>query len=141
MIDKILRTAALHGACEKSSTATDWRSLAWLLFSPQGREFCERENFPDRAMWCEIAKHHPEQYGVHVDRGSLTLHGDRHVALVGATDATLYFDAPTTAHIVILAHGARATVRATNYAVVHIVKIGTDCEVTIENDETAIVLW
>lgn len=142
MIKKITNTALQLGACKKSSEATDWRSLAWLFFSPQGREFCEQHNFPSIPMWCEIKRqHNTTQHGIYVDEGFITIRDKENTALIGQTDARLIFSRPDKAHRVILMHGAKARIKATDYAVVSIVKIGTECEVQIDKDETATILW
>ena len=142
MIKKITKAAAALGACSKSAEATDWRSLAWLLFSPQGREFCEQHNFPSVPMWSEIKREcDAEKYGVFIDAGYIHIHDRENVAVIGKTNATLHFSSPDRAHRVIVMHGGSVTIKARNYAVVNVVKVGTDTEVTIDKDETAVILW
>lgn len=142
MIKKITQAAAALGACSKSAEATDWRSLAWLLFSPQGREFCEKHQFPTVPMWSAIKREcDAEKYGVYIDAGYIHVHNRENVAVVGQTHATLHFNAPDKAHRVIVMHGASATIKLRNYAVANVVKVGTDTDVTIDKDETSVVLW
>lgn len=143
MIKTIQKQALALGACQRSAEATDWRSMAWLLFSPQGREFCENHNFPPIDLWSKIRrKCDTTQYGVFVDTGVTTIpHNQENVALIGQTHGYLTFDGPATSHRVIVQHGAKATIKATNYAVVLVVKIGHDCDVTINKDDTATILW
>ena len=142
MIKKITKAALQLGACRKPTEATDWRSLVWLFFSPQGREFCERHNFPSIPMWSEIKRqHNTTQYGIYVDEGYITIRDNENTALIGQTEARMIFSRPNKAHRVILMHGAKAHIKATDYAVVLIVKVGTDCEVEIDKDETATILW
>ena len=142
MIKKIIQAAVALGACSKSGEATDWRSLAWLLFSPQGREFCEKHQFPSVTMWSEIKREcDTEKYGVFVDAGYIHIHDRENTALIGQTYATLHFSKPESVHRVIVMHGAKATLKLRNYAVVNLVKVGTDTEVTIDKDETSVVLW
>ena len=45
-VNDILNEAVKLGACEASGKATDWKSLSWLFFSPQGIESLKK-NFPD----------------------------------------------------------------------------------------------
>lgn len=45
-VHDIMQKAISLGACCESGKATDWKSLCWLFFSPQGREFCEHNNYP-----------------------------------------------------------------------------------------------
>lgn len=142
MIKKITRAAAALGACSKSGAATDWGSLAWLFFSPQGREFCGKHSFPDLSLWREIkGACDAEKYGVYIDAGHIHVHDRENVALIGRTHATLHFSRPDRAHRVIVMHGAGVTIKARNYAVVNLVKVGADTEARIDKDETSVVLW
>lgn len=143
MIKTIQKQALALGACQRSTEATDWRSMAWLLFSPQGREFCGEHNFPSVKMWDNIRREcDTTQYGIYVDTGETTIqHNQENVALIGRTHGYMTFDTPAKCHRVIVQHGAKATITATNYAVVLVVKIGRDCDVTINKDETSTILW
>lgn len=142
MIKKITQTALRMGACQRATEASDWKSLAWLFFSPQGREFCENHNYPSVPMWSEIKRqHNTTQYGIYIDEGYITVRDNVNTALIGQTYAKLIFSRPDKPHRVILMHGAKAHIKATEHAVVLVVKIGTDCEVTVDKDDTATILW
>lgn len=134
----VMRSALELGACNQSGKATDWKSLCWLFFTPQGREFCENNNFPSleifRGMRAYVAS-----YGVYVDGGAVTLRNNANVGIIGETVATLEYDDNTKVHKVILMHGAKATIKASNYAVINLTNVG-NCEVNIINDGTARVL-
>lgn len=52
----VTRKAIKIGACSESGKATDWKSLCWLFFSPQGREFCEENNYPSLDLFRGMAK-------------------------------------------------------------------------------------
>lgn len=140
-IDNIKNKAIEMGACAKSAKATDWRSMAWLLFTPQGREFCEQHNFPDMELW-KIIKGEcaADEFGVFIDSGEVQTGDLENVALIGATSAELIYSSPKKNHRVVLMHGAEATIKASNYAVVLVVRIGDDCKVNIDNDGTAVIL-
>ncbi|MFR8834964.1 hypothetical protein [Bacteroides nordii] len=137
-VNEIMEVASLFGACSKSSDVSDWKSLVWLFFTPQGREFCEENNFPSlemfRGMSSEVKK-----YGVHVDAGSISVCNDERVGIIGDTEAEMVFTDNTKVHIVILMHGAKARITVSNYAVVLLVNI-ENCEVEINKDKTAIIL-
>lgn len=137
-VKDIMKSASLLGACSKSYCISDWKSLAWLFFTPQGREFCEENNFPAleqfRGMNSQIAN-----YGVLVDAGNVNRENDDKIALIGNTDAELLFTDNTKVHKVILMHGAKAHIIASNYVVILIVNIGNS-KVTIDKDETVVVL-
>lgn len=134
-----MKSASLYGACSGSEKVSDWRSLAWLFFSPQGREFCEEKNFPSLSMFQRMKPYNVEQFGVFVDLGRVSRSNDKDIALIGDTCGELKFDENKVVHKVMLMHGAKAHIKASNYAVLLIVNVG-GCEVTIDKDETVIVL-
>ena len=133
-----MKSARLCGACTGSGKVSDWRSLVWLFFSPQGREFCEEKNFPSLSMFRHM-KTNVEPFGVFVDAGRVVRSNDKDIALVGDTCGELAFDDNGVVHKVVLMHGAKAHIKARNYVVLLIVKVG-GCEVTIDKDETVVVL-
>lgn len=139
MIDEVMKSAALLGACNASGKVSDWKSLAWLFFSPQGREFCEERNFPGLSMFRRMKEHGIDKYGVFVDEGEVCLSNDKDIALIGDTCGELKFDKNNVVHKIILMHGAKARIKASNYVVLLIINVG-GCEVEIEKDETVIVL-
>lgn len=133
----IIEKAVLLGACDKSSKATDWKSLAWLFFSPQGREFCLKNNFPDIATFRDIRRH-IEPYGIFVEKK--VDRKDEDTALIGGDGVSiLSFSGVEKAYKVILMHGAKAVIRLRNYAVVKIESAGSWFEVENE-DNTGVVL-
>lgn len=134
----IVKSASLLGACAKSDGVSDWRSLVWLFFSPQGREFCENNNFPSLEMFQDM-KDKVSDYGVFVDAGNISRQNDANIGLVGETTAALTFDDNTKVHKVLLMHGAKARIKATGYAVILLVNIG-NCEVEIDKDKTVVIL-
>lgn len=137
-VNEIMKAALLQGACAKSNGVTDWKSLCWLFFSPQGREFCEENNFPDIRMFREM-KDHVREYGVFVDTGTICRVNDANIGLIGDTTAELTYSGVETVHKVILMHGAKARIKASDYAVITLVNIG-GCEVEIEKDNTVVIL-
>lgn len=138
-IDEIMKSAAQLGACSGSGKVSDWKSLVWLFFSPQGREFCEEKNFPELPMFREMKRHGISELGVFVDEGNVCRSNDKDIALVGDTCGELKFDENNVVHKIILMHGAKARIKASNYAVLLIVNIG-GCEVEIDKDKTVVVL-
>lgn len=138
-IDEIMKSAALLGACSGSGKVSDWKSLVWLFFSPQGREFCEEKNFPELPMFREMKRHGISELGVFVDEGNVCRSNDKDIALVGDTCGELKFDENNVVHKIILMHGSKARIKASNYAVLLIVNIG-GCEVEIDKDKTVVVL-
>ena len=137
-VNEIMASANRFGACEKSKGVSDWKSLTWLFFTPQGREFCEEHNFPSleqfRGVDSVIAK-----YGVYVDAGNIQCSNDKEIALIGNISAELMYSGVECVHKVILMHGAKARITASNHAVILLVNIG-NCEVEIEKDNTVVIL-
>lgn len=136
-VDEIMKSASLSGACSKSNGVSNWKSLVWLFFTPQGREFCEENNFPSLEMFREMSSE-VAAYGVYVDAGVVNVRNKK-VALIGGTEAELVFTDNTKVHKVILMHGAKARITASNYAVILLVNVG-NCEVEINKDETVVIL-
>lgn len=137
-VNEIMQSASLLGACAKSNGVSDWKSLTWLFFSPQGREFCEENNFPSLEMFRGM-KDNVAEYGVLVDGGRVSRKNDANVALIGDTTAELEYDGNAVVHKVVLMHGAKARIKACHYAVILLVNIG-NCEVEIEKDSTVVIL-
>lgn len=136
-VDGILAEARHLGACKQSQKATDWKSLVWLLFSPQGREFCLDKGYPSVEAFREI-RHEVEPYGVFVEQRVERENAD--TALIGVSDgqSVLRYRGVDKAYTVVLMHGAQALVYAGDYAVVRVEK-GADCRCEVVNDGSAIV--
>lgn len=137
-VSNIMKSALSLGACSNSNGVTDWKSLCWLFFSPQGREFCEESNFPSLEMFKRM-KDNVHPYGVFVDSGNINRSNDANMGVIGNTCAELTYDDNTKVHKIILMHGAKVKIRASNYAVILIVNVG-GCEVEVEKDNTVVIL-
>lgn len=137
-VSDVMKSAIELGACNKSGKATDWKSLCWLFFTPQGREFCENNNFPSLEIFRQM-KPHVAAYGVFVDAGEIMLKNNSNVGIIGHTRATLEYDDNTSVHKIIAMHDAELTIKASNYAVINLTNVG-NCKVTIINDGTARIL-
>lgn len=137
-VSDVMRSALELGACNQSGKATDWKSLCWLFFTPQGREFCENNNFPSIEIFRNM-KPNVEKYGVYVDAGDIQLKNNVNIGIIGDTDAMLEYDDNTVVYKIILMHGAKSTIKASNYAVINLTNVN-NCQVTIINDGTAKVL-
>lgn len=133
-VKDIISKAIEMGACNKSSKATDWRSLIWLFFSPQGREFCKAYNYPTLDTFRAI-KRKIEEFNVFVEESTKLCNTD--VAIVGGT-AELTYHGTDKAYKVIIMHGASVRLKIGNYAVVRVENISG--HYTIENDGTGRVL-
>lgn len=139
MIEKIKNAAKNLGACKLIGEIKDNATLSQSFFSPQGREFCAKYNFPSLDMFRQIKSELTEDMGFFVDFGHLYRSNDGSIALIGETHGELNYNGCTEAYRIVLMHGAKATIKASNYALLQITNIG-GCEINIEKDDTVIVL-
>lgn len=133
-VKDILNKAIRLGACSQSSKATDWKSLVWLFFSPQGCEFCKSINYPSLEMFRSM-KGNVESFGVHIEENVKAVNEDK--AIIGGT-AELTFQGTDKAYKVIIMHGGNVRIKISNYAVVRIENISGYYEII--NDGTGKVL-
>ena len=120
-VDKIRAGAQELGACNKANGIRSFADVANSLFSPQGREFALKHDFPTIELWRSAKSEcsNLSGYEIYVDVPTFTLHLDgmrQHVALIGDTTARINIDAPDALHHIILMHGASVEVNASNYA-------------------------
>ena len=133
-VNDILNDAIKLGACQESSKASDWKSLAWLFFSPQGVEFCKKHNYPSLEAFKQMDAS-ISSMGVYVNTAvKLT---NTNTALIGENQSELHFSGTEKPYKVILMLGAKAKIYAGLYAVVKVENISGDCE--IYNDGTATI--
>lgn len=137
-VSDIMKSALEKGACNKSKGVSDWKTLVWLFFTPQGLEFCEDNNFPSLETFREMDSSISD-FGVFVDKGEITRSNDANIALIGNTEGKLVFDDNTKVHKVILMHGAKAFIAIRNFAVVRLINIG-GCEVHFNKDKSSVIL-
>ena len=133
-VKEIINGAIALGACSESGKASDWRSLAWLFFSPQGIEFCRKHDYPTLDVF-RGADNGISYYGVYVDSDPLIENED--IALIGDCNAELRYSGTDKPYKVILMHGAKAKIHAGMYAAVKIENISGEYDVF--NDGTATV--
>nr|DAI76892.1 MAG TPA: Protein of unknown function (DUF2847) [Bacteriophage sp.] len=133
-VKDILNKAIGLGACSQSSKATDWKSLVWLFFSPQGCEFCKSINYPSLEMFRSM-KGNVESFGVHIEKNVKAVNEDK--AIIGGT-AELTFQGTDKAYKVIIMHSGNVRIKISNYAVVRIENISGNYEII--NDGTGKVL-
>lgn len=141
MIAKILNGATALGACQKTEGITTAEQLAALYFSPQGREFCLKHNYPTLPMWREIKAHIPNLtgLGIYIDAGAIELQNKGNIALIGQTRADAKFDKNNSVFHVLVLCGAKAIINAGNYSVFE-VEADQTSDVEITQDKTAIRL-
>ena len=108
-------------ACKMFTGEESMEEMINLMFSPQGAEFLTENNFPDIATFRKFKKYHPEQFGVYIDAGEISLSEAKNVFLVGNTAARLKY-AQTQGNRLILMCGATARIEASGYCVLKIEK-------------------
>ena len=108
-------------ACKMFTGEASMEEMINLMFSPQGTEFLTENNFPDIATFRRFKKYHPEQFGVYIDAGEISLSEAKNVFLVGNTTARLKY-AQTQGNRLILMCGATARIEASGYCVLKIEK-------------------
>ena len=75
---------------------------------------------------------------MYVDSGHVYVTNPGNIAVIGDTDAVITIDDNERVHKVILMHGGKARVVASDYAVILLVNIGG--EVEIDKDNTVVIL-
>lgn len=133
-IDDIKAKALGIGACEKIGDVIDYESLIKLFFSPQGREFCYKHNYPTLEVFRSI-RDEVKPHRVFVDSGNIEAYNEPYIALVGDTHAKIKVRGVDALYHIVLMHGATAEIEASHYAVVHIQNISGG-DVAIHNDKT-----
>lgn len=133
-VKDILNKAIGLGACAQSGKATDWKSLVWLFFSPQGCEFCRDNNYPSLEMFRSM-KDNIEPFGVHIEENIKAVNEDK--AIIGGT-AELVYHGIDKVYKVIIMYGGNVRIKVGNYAVIRIENISGSYEVI--NDGTGKVL-
>lgn len=124
------------GACRLLHGTESKEDLMRLLLTSQGTEFCTKNNFPSMAQLQQFKGETAERLGIFIDTDT-ELTNPAKVFLAGHTRAVLHFDT-IGRYNVILMHGAKAEIHASNYAVVFVKNAGGEVEVV--KDNTALVL-
>lgn len=139
LIKKIYTQARLLNACNlftgKERTLDD---IVALFSSPQGLEFCIKNNFPNIATFRRFKPYKVERFGIYIDAGTITLNNPKRVILIGRTSATIHCDT-LEKHDIFLLQGAKAVVNASKWSVVF-TKAGTGCSLIRNTSENAIIL-
>ena len=139
LIKQIYAQARLLNACDlftgKERTLDD---IVALFSSPQGLEFCIKNNFPNIATFRRFKPYKVERFGIYIDSGAITLKNPKRAILIGRTSATVHCDT-LEKHDIFLLHGAKAVVNASKWSVVF-TKAGTGCSLIRNTSENAIIL-
>lgn len=117
IVSQIHEQAKRIGACSLFRGDETLQELCHLLFTPQGREFVLTNLFPSIDTLRLFKPYNPENYGVYIDAGEITIY-DQDAFLIGNTKATLRYTQG--GYHAILMHGSQAVITAEGYSVVRI---------------------
>ena len=122
---KIHKAISKLGACSLYKGQETTSELLRLMNTAQGMEFCIKHNFPSLKMLKSIDKAIAVSHGVYVNAGRITLHNPENVVLAGRTSAEItYDDTAEVRHKITVFHGAKALVKASNWAVIFTTNAG-----------------
>lgn len=124
------------GACSLLKGSENKEELMRLMLTPQGTEFCTKCHFPSLEQLQEFKGKTAESLGIYIDTDT-ELTNPVKVFLFGNTKALLHFDTIGRYNVVLM-HGAKAEIHASNYAVVFVKNAGGETEII--RDNTAKVL-
>ena len=114
----------------KEVKSTD--ELIELFYTPQGIEFCSKNNFPSMADIIPFRGLQAARGGFYINT-PIKLKNPKRIALFGKdTVAELEYDDVSQRHEVVVMHGATAKIKASGYAVVFV----TNASGRIETEET-----
>lgn len=136
MNEEFFEIANRLGACRLLHGTESKEDLMRLLLTPQGTEFCTKNNFPSMEQFREFRGKKAESMGIYIDTDT-ELTNPAKTFLAGSTKAVLHYDT-IGRYNVILMHEAKAEIHASNYAVVFVKNAGG--EVEIVKDNTARIL-
>ena len=111
--------AQARGLCGKFTGQEDLPAICALLFSPQGREYCMGNDFPDMATWRKFKDLGVDKHGIFVDAGDIGLAPQRNIALVGDTHGRLTATGRGLTFVLLL-HGATVDIEASDYVIVSV---------------------
>lgn len=135
MVEKIITEAKAKGACERIDNIQSLERLIELMFSPQGREFCEKTKYLKTDKLNDVSEE-AEQHNVYIGKRNIitTAHksafiGSKGRALCAGTDDI---------YNIIVADNSHVEIVATDYAVVMVTAINGTYHTT--KDKTARIL-
>lgn len=141
--EDIITKAKQLNACDLIHEGMSADEIVDLAFAPQGWEFCRKHNFPSLGDIEALQAARTAKGGVVivVDSDTYVQGGAHNILVAGKSNVDIVCDRVDKTYHVMLYHGARATIYASGYAVVHCVKVGEGCELKfINTDKTSVLL-
>lgn len=142
---EIIKDAIRLGACEDihrlfsigDLSSVTWGELVERFYDPKVLEFCEEKKYPTIDMLSDIPDGEQVRNSLFINRNGET--NKHHVLVAGDSAVTVLCSGADEVYKIVLMHGARATVKASDYAVVHIVEIGEGTRVKFVNADNTVI--
>ena len=120
IIKQIFAQAKQLDCCDKFKGTEDLQGIINLFKPPQGLEFCINNHFPHISTLRQFKPYNVGRYGIYIDAGEITLSNPGLVLLIGNTTATLNCSSNKARNEVVLMHGAKAVINASEWSVTFI---------------------
>lgn len=131
--------AEKYRKCSMFKGTEDVQGIIRLFSTTQGIEFCMDYHFPNLATMRLFKPYlDPVRHGIYLDAGAATIDNPSKVILIGRTTATINCSS-LDRHDVILMHGAKAVINASDWAVVF-VNAEQGCTVIRSTTDNAMIL-
>lgn len=117
IIEQIYIQAQQLGCCDKFKGTEDLKGIIELFKNPQGLEFCINNHFPTISTIRQFKSYNVDCYGIYIDAGEINLSNPGLVLLIGNTTATLNCSSNKARNEVVLMHGAKAVINASEWSV------------------------
>lgn len=131
--------AEKYRKCSMFKGTEDVQGIIRLFSTTQGIEFCMDYHFPNLATMRLFKPYiDPARHGIYLDAGAATIDNPSKVILIGRTTATINCSS-LDRHDVILMHGAKAVINASDWAVVF-VNAEQGCTVIRSTTDNAVII-
>lgn len=130
-IEDIIEAGKQLDACELLRDGMTAEELVNLVFRPQGWEFCHKHSFPTMAAIRAVAATRDAKDGAPlliVDTDTYVCSGAHEIIVAGESNVEVVCDDGDRTTTIVLFHGAKVKIYASNYAVVKVVMVGQGCE-------------
>lgn len=134
LIKNIFKEAKEFPLCDRFTGKESFDEIAELLLSPQGIEFCTKNNFPDLDTFEQFDPAFAESKGVYINSGKIELENKHMVLLVGDTEAVLKYNNLDHPYNVVLMHNSFAEIHADNYAAVFVFGDKDNVDIHVKNN-------
>ena len=120
LVRELYEAARRLNACKLFTGQETFEGMMRVFLTPQGIEFCIKNDFPDRSYLQPIKEQNVSEMGIWIDAGEMTLRNERTVVLIGDCNFNLEYDTLEYPCKVVLMKGARAKIVAGGFSVIRI---------------------